>query len=82
MDGGVELLPRRDWGTRYLIRLDELKLWGWMDDKPRVTELYEAIKARPNFRPGYLDWRNEAYCELMAEKGADARPKIQKILAE
>jgi len=68
--------------TPYLIRLDELQRWGWMDDKPRVTELYEAIKAKHNFRPGYLDWRNEAYCELMAEKGADAWPKIQKILAE
>ncbi len=66
--------------TPYLIRLDELRLWGWMDDKPRVTELYEAIKARPNFKPGYLDWKNQAYCDLMAEKGAEAWPRIREMI--
>jgi glutathione S-transferase len=66
--------------TPYLIRLDELQLWSWMDDKPHVTELYERIKARANFQPGYLDWRNDAYCALMAEKGAEAWPRIKDIV--
>lgn len=66
--------------TPYLIRLDELNLWRWMDHRPRITGLYERLKARPNFGPGYLDWRNQAYCELMAEKGAEAWPQIAAIL--
>jgi glutathione S-transferase len=66
--------------TPYLIRLDELQLWSWMDDKPHVTELYERIKARPNFNAGYLDWRNDTYCALMAEKGAEAWPRIKEVL--
>jgi len=67
--------------TPYLIRLDELRLWSWMDKRPRITELYERLRARPNFRAGYLDWKNQAYCDLMAEKGADAWPRIRQILA-
>jgi glutathione S-transferase len=66
--------------TPYLIRLDELRLWSWMDDKPHVTDLYERLKARPNFKPGYLDWKNQAYVDLMAEKGAEAWPRIREIL--
>jgi glutathione S-transferase len=67
--------------TPYLIRLDELQLWGWMDARPRISDWYERIRARPNFATGYLDWRNEDYCALMAEKGAEAWPKIRQILA-
>jgi hypothetical protein len=52
-----------------------------MDRRPRIAELYERIGARPNFKPGYLDWKNQAYCDLMAEKGAEAWPKIRRILA-
>lgn len=66
--------------TPYLIRLDELQLWSWMDKRPRITDLYERIKDRPNFKDGYLDWKNQAYVDLMAEKGAAAWPKIRGIL--
>ena len=66
--------------TPYLIRLDELRLWSWMDDKPHVTELYERLKSRANFKSGYLDWKNQAYVDLMAENGAEAWPRIQEIL--
>lgn len=67
--------------TPYLIRLDELMLWQWMDKRPRITDLYERIKSRPSFKTAYLDWRNDAFCTLMAEKGPEAWPKIQSILA-
>jgi glutathione S-transferase len=66
--------------TPYLIRLDELLLWQWMDNRPHITELYERIKARPSYKAAYLDWRNDAFCALMAEKGPEAWPKIQEIL--
>lgn len=66
--------------TPYLIRLDELQLWSWMDKRPHITGWYGRIKARDNFGPGYTDWKNQAYVDLMAEKGADAWPKIQEIL--
>ena len=28
----------------------------------------------------YIDWKNQAYVDLMAEKGADAWPRIRDIL--
>ena len=67
--------------TPYLIRLDELQLWEWMDQRPRIKKLYERIKTRPSYKSAYLDWKNDSYCSLMATKGAEAWPKIKKIIS-
>ena len=67
--------------TPYIIRLDELSLWGWMDRRPHIVDWYERIKARPNFQPGYVDWRNDDYVALMTEKGAEAWPRIRQMIA-
>ncbi len=66
----------------YIIRLDELQLWRWMDRRPGIRHLYDQLKDRVSFTLGYLDWRNDAYCDLMRETGAEAWPRIEKIVAE
>jgi glutathione S-transferase len=67
--------------TPYIIRLDELRLWGLMDRRPRITDWYERVRTRDNFAVGYTDWCNDAYVSLMNEKGAEAWPRIREILA-
>ena len=65
----------------YIIRLDELQLWCWMDRRPGICRLYDQLKARDSFTLGYLDWRNDSYIDLMRETGADAWPRIERIVA-
>jgi len=68
--------------TPYMVRLDHLQLaWMW-DDKPRLAAWVERLQARPGFRVAVADWFNPAYLPLMEEKGAQARPRIEAILAE
>jgi glutathione S-transferase len=67
--------------TPYLIRLDELQLWRWMDRRPHIAGWYERIRARDSFAPAYTDWKNDAYVDLMRETGADAWPRVSEILA-
>jgi glutathione S-transferase len=67
--------------TPYVIRVDELRLNGWLDSRPRLCDWYERIKARPNFGPGYIEWRNDAYVALMNKTGAEAWPRIQEMMA-
>jgi glutathione S-transferase len=66
--------------TPYVIRVDELRLTGWLDSRPHLSDWYARIQARPNFGPGYIDWRNDAYVALMNEKGAEAWPRIAAMM--
>lgn len=68
--------------TPYVIRLDELNLWGLMDRRPHIAGWYERVKTRNSFAAGYTDWRNDAYVTLMREKGSEAWPRIRSLLAE
>jgi len=68
--------------TPYVIRLHELKLDPWMANRPHVRGWYEKIRDRENFATAYIDWRNDDYCALMAEKGAEAWPEIDGILSD
>ena len=66
----------------YIIRLDELQLWHWMDARPGICRLYDQIRDRVSYTLGYLDWQNEAYVDLMRETGAEAWPRVRHIVAE
>ncbi len=68
--------------TPYGIRLHELRLWAMLDDRPHIRDWFERIAARPSFKPGYTDWANQSYVDLMAEKGAETWPRIKQIIAE
>ena len=66
--------------TPYLIRLDELQLWRWMDRRPHIVDWYDRIKMRANFAPAYTAWKNDAYVALMRETGAEAWPRVNAIV--
>lgn len=66
--------------TPYGIRLKELRLWPMLDERPCIRDWFERIAARPNFKPGYTDWINQPYVDLMAEKGAEEWPRVKEII--
>ena len=68
--------------TPYMVRLEHLQLASMWDDKPHLAAWVERLQARPGFKVAVADWFNPKYLPLMAEKGAQARPRIEAILAE
>lgn len=66
--------------TPYLVRLDHLQLAGMWADRPGVTGWLDRIRERANFS-AISNYITEAYMPLMAEKGAEAWPKVRSILA-
>ena len=66
----------------YLTRLDHLHVLGFIRDKPVLSAWYERIKARPSYTLGVTDWLDTDYLSLMAEKGKEAWPKIEAMIAE
>jgi glutathione S-transferase len=67
--------------TPYLTRFEHLMFIGMLDERPQLADWYERIKARPNYQIAIGDWLNKKYLPLMAEKGAEAWPRVQEILA-
>jgi glutathione S-transferase len=65
--------------TPYVIRIDELRLKGWLESRPNLRDWYARIQARPNFGPGYADWRNDSYVALMNQTGEEAWPRIEAM---
>ena len=68
--------------TPYVTRLYELKLENWLSNRPEIEAWFEKIKKQTNYTNAYLDWKNQAYCDLMAQKGLEAWPRIERILIE
>ncbi len=67
--------------TPYMVRLEHLQLsWMW-DDRPHLAEWYARLRARPSFETAMTAWFNDQYLPLMAEKGAEAVPRVKAILA-
>lgn len=67
--------------TPYLTRFDHLQILGVNDKRPRLLDWYERIKARPNYEPAMRKWFSPKYLPLMEEKGKEAWPKVQEIIA-
>lgn len=65
--------------TPYVVRLDHLSLAGMWDERPNVARWLDGISARSNFS-AISDYIVDAYIPLMAEKGAEAWPKVREIL--
>ncbi len=65
----------------YATRLDHLQLSGMWDGRPRFADWFERIRARPAYKTALADWFNDAYLPLMKEKGGEAWPQVQAILA-
>lgn len=67
--------------TPYMVRLEHLQLaWMW-DRRPHIPDWFDRLRARPSFETAMTAWLNDKYLPLMAEKGAEAVPRIRSILA-
>jgi glutathione S-transferase len=66
--------------TPYLTRFDHLQYLGMLDKRPRLMGWYERVRARPSYDVALTKWFNDKYIPLMAEKGAEAWPKVREIL--
>ena len=65
----------------YVVRLDHLALsWLWEGSRASVGDWLRRCKARKGFA-GIHDYLNPAYLELMQRTGAEARPKVEAIVA-
>ena len=70
----VSMLP-------YIVRLEHLALAEmWSKNRPTVGKWLERCRARANYS-AIQDYINPKYIPLMAEQGAEALPKVRKILA-
>ncbi|MGE0734292.1 MAG: glutathione S-transferase family protein [Alphaproteobacteria bacterium] len=70
----VSMLP-------YIVRLEHLALAEmWTKSRPAVGKWLERCRARANYT-AIQNYINPKYIPLMAEKGAEALPKVRKILA-
>jgi glutathione S-transferase len=66
----------------YVTRLDHLKFLSHMIGKrPKTAAWYEAMKARKSYQDALAKWFNPKYLPLMDEKGTEAWPKVQALLA-
>lgn len=66
----------------YATRLDHLQLSGMWQPDSRFADWYARLRAQPGYQAGLTDWFNDAYLSLMTEKGMEAWPQVQEILAE
>lgn len=66
--------------TPYITRLDHLNLMGLLDGAPNLSDWYARVTSRPSYAAAFGDWNEEKYLKLMAEKGAEAWPKIIELI--
>lgn len=45
-----------------------------------MSDWYVGVRARPAYDSGILDWNDEKYLPLMAERGAEAWSRIREML--
>jgi glutathione S-transferase len=65
----------------YVLRLEHLQLaWMWEGKRPAVGHWLERCKKRSNYT-GITDYLDSKYLDLMNRTGADARARIETILA-
>jgi len=67
----------------YINRLDMLQLSGmWTEARPQVTDWFERVKSRASYLPAMFEFVPPPLTALMKEKGAEAWPRAEAILAE
>ncbi len=68
--------------TPYVNRLDMLGMSElWTKTRPRVTDWFARIKARPAFKPALLDWCPPDLTADLLTFGRQSWPQVQKIIA-
>ena len=66
--------------TPYLTRYDHLQALGVLDKRPHLSDLYERVKARPNYAKGIGEWLNDKYLLLMKELKREQRQDLFQML--
>jgi glutathione S-transferase len=66
----------------YVNRLAALSLHGLWDNgrRPRVASWFERVRARPAFKPAFVDWMPADLTAEMAANGAQSWPEIARLL--
>ncbi len=65
----------------YVNRLDMMNMSAmWTRSRPRVTDWFERVKAKPTFKPQMLDWVPADLTRDLATFGAQSWPEIDRIL--
>jgi glutathione S-transferase len=69
--------------TPYVNRLDMLGMAQmWTRSRPRVTDWFERIKARPTFKVAFLDWCPPDLTADLMTFGRQSWPSVERLLAE
>ncbi len=63
----------------YIVRLDQLQMGWWWQDKPQIADWLARSIARPNYR-GIGDFIDPKYLVTMLEHGTKAREKVAALL--
>ncbi len=68
--------------TPYVNRLDMLGMSGLWEGgrRPKVEDWFNRIKARPTFKPSFLDWCPEDLTNDLMHFGSQTYPKVLEIL--
>jgi glutathione S-transferase len=65
--------------TPTLTQFDHLQFLGVLDRRPRLTDWYVSVVARPNYLSAITDWLSESDVPLMKEKGLAAWPHVARL---
>jgi ganglioside-induced differentiation-associated protein 1 len=69
--------------TPYVNRLDMLGMAQmWDRTRPQVTAWFARIKARPAFKPAFLDWCPPDLTADLLSYGRQSWPSVERLLAE
>jgi glutathione S-transferase len=69
--------------TPYVNRLDMLGMsLMWERTRPRVTAWFARIKARPAFKPAFLDWCPPDLTADLLTFGRQSWPSVERLLAQ
>jgi len=67
----------------YVNRLDMLGMAQmWTAARPRVTDWFARVKARPTFKPAFLDWCPPELTADLAVFGRKSWPAVERLLAQ
>ena len=66
--------------TPYVTRIHHLNQDWLLDARPHVAGWFERVRVRPAYKSAMEDLFNPDFISLMAEKGAEERDAVRKIL--
>ncbi|MGE5146097.1 MAG: glutathione S-transferase family protein [Candidatus Eiseniibacteriota bacterium] len=72
--GDIAIIP-------YVTRLDRLGLDGMWAGRPRVTDWFARVQARPSFAAAITAFQPDAYDDQLRKQGIDVWPQVKALLA-